>query len=193
MPAMPKTETMHNAENQELVFRSLRTYEIDEAYAVYLEACAWLRRQEIRLWLQPLPREKFMDRQQRGELFGLFAGRELAVVLAVANEAPEHWRDELGSEPCWWLGTIATAAKFRGRGLGERAVAEAVKWLGRRGVAEVLLDCATGFLPRLYQRCGFWALIEKDVALAGGDTHPLVLMKMDIAPVAAEEVKNNVA
>ncbi|HTQ31160.1 MAG TPA: GNAT family N-acetyltransferase [Opitutaceae bacterium] len=184
---------MDKTENLELTFRSLRAYEIDEAHAVYLEACAWLRRQEIRLWLQPLPREKFMDRQQRGELFGLFAGRELAVTLAITNEAPAHWQDELGDEPNWWLGTIATAAKFKGRGLGERAVAEATRWLGRRGTAEVLLDCATGFLPRFYQRCGFWALIEKDVTLAGGNTHPLVLMKMDIAPVAAEEVKNNVA
>ena len=186
-------QVMPNLENADLNFRPLRADEVDAAYAVYLEACAWLRRQQIRLWLQPLPPEKFKERQVHGELFGLFAGRELAVTLAIVNEVPAHWRDELGDEPCWWLSTIATAVECKGRRLGERAVAEATAWLARKGATEVLLDCALGFLPRFYQRCGFSALIEKDVAFPSGNNYPLVLMKRDIVPVATEEVKNNVA
>jgi len=185
---------IHNPQNVECTFRPLQTDEVDEAYAAYLEVCAWLQRRQIRLWLQPLPPEKFKERQVRGELFGLFAGRELAVSLALLNETPAHWQDELGPEPIWWLSTVATSVKFKGRGLGERAVAQAITWLARKGATEVLLDCALGFLPRFYQRCGFSALIEKDVTFSSGNTYPLVLMKKDIAAVAvAEEVKNSVA
>jgi GNAT superfamily N-acetyltransferase len=158
----------------------LRPDEIDRSYDVYEQVRGWLKASSIHLWVTALPKEKFIERQKRGELFGLFEGCELAVILAIVHDSPTYWQDEIGSAPEWWFSTIATAPNFRGRKLGELAIAMAIIWLGEQKVRTVYLDCARGFLPAFYQRCGFSRIAEKNVTFPSGNTYPLVLMKKEI-------------
>src|SRR5436189_4152530 len=103
------------------VFRVLATGEADPGYAVYLEAFHWLNRQGIRQWLAPMRRAVFDQRQARGENFGLFAEGSLAVLVSVVYGPASEWGDAVPAD-AWWLHTLATAPKFRGRRLGELTV-----------------------------------------------------------------------
>jgi [ribosomal protein S18]-alanine N-acetyltransferase len=55
------------------------------------------------------------------------------------------------------LGNVAVTGKWRGRGIGERLVAEVLVRAGRRGVREVFLEVrpSNEVAKRLYERFGF--------------------------------------
>jgi [ribosomal protein S18]-alanine N-acetyltransferase len=55
------------------------------------------------------------------------------------------------------LGNVAVTAKWRGRGIGERLVAEVLRRAGQRGVREVYLEVrpSNEVARRLYERFGF--------------------------------------
>ncbi|HXN34983.1 MAG TPA: GNAT family N-acetyltransferase [Opitutaceae bacterium] len=163
--------------------RGLRDDEIGFAYEIYLQACAWLKGKGVRQWLTPKPRATFEGRQARGENFGLFLGSDLAVIVTLSLEVHEYWRGELGGEGRWWLHTLAVAPGFRGRRLGEEAVAAAASLLRSKAVPELYLDCgADGILPAYYGRLGFGTLANKAITYPSGNTYPIVLMRMALAP-----------
>lgn len=136
-------------------FRALRADEVDASYALYQQVRDWLRIKEIRLWLAPLPKEKFVARQTRGELFGLFVGEKLAVILALVHEMPSYWQVEIGPGAQWWLSTLAASPEFRGRQFGRYAIARAAGHLRARKVDMMYLDCVAGFFPKYYEEGGF--------------------------------------
>jgi hypothetical protein len=170
-------------------FRTLRADEVDQCYNVYQQVRYWLKSRNIHLWVTALPKQKFVERQERGELFGLFEGSELAVILAIIYDMPSYWRDEIGTEAEWWLSTLATAPRFRGEKLGEQAVAKAIIWLCESKAQSVYLDCASGFLPAFYQRSEFSTITEKEVSFPSGNTYPLVLMKRVLQPLLFDAKK----
>jgi ribosomal protein S18 acetylase RimI-like enzyme len=163
--------------------RGLRDDEVGYAYEIYLQACAWLKGKGVRQWLTPKPRATFDERQERGENFGLFLGSDLAAIVTLSLEVHEHWRGELGGEGRWWLHTLAVAPGFRGRRLGGEAVAAAASLLRSKGALELLLDCgADGILPGYYGRLGFHALANKAITYPSGNTYPIALMRLALAP-----------
>src|SRR5271154_432243 len=102
-----------------LFIRALRHDEVDAAYEIQLQACAWLKQKGVRQWLSPKPRAVYDARQEKGENYGLFLGDSLVATMALSFEAHPYWLEELGGEPRWWLHSLAVAPGFRGRRLGE--------------------------------------------------------------------------
>src|ERR1700690_692490 len=117
--------------------RGLRDDEVGCAYEIYLQACAWLKGKGVRQWLTPKPRATFEGRQARGENFGLFLGSDLVAIATLSFEVHSQWTGELGGEGRWWLHSLAIAPGFRGRRLGEEAVAAAASLLRSKGVLEL--------------------------------------------------------
>ncbi|MFT3870765.1 MAG: GNAT family N-acetyltransferase [Nibricoccus sp.] len=176
---MVKTEMVEQATYK---FRALRAEEVDASYDVYQRVRDWLRANEIRIWLSPLPKEKFVARQTRGELFGAFCDEKLATIFALVHEMPDYWAPEIGLKPQWWLTTLATAPEFRGKQIGRRAIVWTMNHLQAVGVEELYLDCACGFLPNFYASCGFRAVAVKAVSFPSGNTYELTLMKRPVRP-----------
>ncbi len=167
-------------------FRGLRADEVDRAYELYLDVCAWLKQKGVRQWLLPKPRSKFDERQERGENYGLFLGQDLAAIVTLGLEVHEKWPDRLGSEKRWWLHTLAVAPEFRGRRLGEATVAAAVELVRSRGAKDLILDCdAGGVLPAYYRKLGFVTLAQKDIPFPSGKTVLIELMSRRVGPLAA--------
>jgi GNAT superfamily N-acetyltransferase len=159
--------------------RALRNDEVDAAYEIQLEACAWLKRKGVRQWLSPKPRAVYYERQEKGENFGLCLGDSLAATMALSFEVHPYWREELGTEPRWWLHTLVVAPGFRGKRVGEEAVSAAVALARSRGAGDLVLDCGTdGVLPAYYGRLGFETVAQKDITYPSGNTYPITLMRI---------------
>jgi len=162
--------------------RALRGDEVDAAYEIYLQTCAWLQRKGVRQWLLPKPRATFDARQDQGENYGLFLGNDLAVIATLSCEVHAYWPEKLGAEKRWWLHTLAVAPEFRGRRLGEETVSAAVSLLRSKGASELFLDCgAEGVLPAYYGKLGFDPLAKKAITYPSGNTFLIVLMRNTIS------------
>ena len=145
-------------------FRLLNVSEAKQAYVVLCETVEWLREKNIRLWENPLPPEVYFARQNRDENFGLLADGELAAIVSL-TDVPSYWADCVSKADARWLCTLATANRFRGRGLGRRAVEMAGDWLAAQGQSALYLDCKPGFLERFYAGLGFEALEKRELVL----------------------------
>jgi RimJ/RimL family protein N-acetyltransferase/GNAT superfamily N-acetyltransferase len=155
---------MQTNRRSDVIFRPLTAAEEDAGYQVICETVDWLRAKGIDQWRKPLPREVYAARQERGENFGLFVGGELAVILSLLNGVPEkYWRNEVPIRDSLWLSTLATANRFRGRGLGRQAVIQAAQ---RQSGRNVYLDCRPGWLVQFYESLGFVALYQKRIDYA---------------------------
>jgi ribosomal protein S18 acetylase RimI-like enzyme len=169
--------------NPSPTLRALRHDEVDAAYEIQLQACAWLRRKGVRQWLSPKPRTVYDARQDKGENHGLFLGDSLAATMALSFEAHPYWSDELGTELRWWIHTLAVSPEFRGRRVGEEAVAAAVAHVRSKNSGDLYLDCGTdGVLPAYYTRLGFVTLAQKDITYPSGNTYPITLMRRGLDP-----------
>jgi hypothetical protein len=151
--------------------RGLRIDEVEAAYAIYLEACTWLKEKGVKQWLSPKPKTVFVARQRQGENYGLFLGTDLVAIATLSFETHECWKEELG------------AAMRRRRRLGEETVAAAESFLHSKEASELFLDCgADGILPAYYGKLGYDALANKAITYPSGNTYPIVLMRKVIGP-----------
>lgn len=163
--------------------RGLRIDEVEAAYAIYLEACTWLKEKGVKQWLSPKPKTVFEARQRQGENYGLFLGTDLVAIATLSYETHECWKEELGAAMRWWLHTLAIAPRYRRRRLGEEAVAAAESFLHSKEASELFLDCgADGILPAYYGKLGYDALANKAITYPSGNTYPIVLMRKVIGP-----------
>jgi [ribosomal protein S5]-alanine N-acetyltransferase len=93
---------------------------------------------------------------------------------------PDHlrhdWRSEIATRDSVWLSTLATANRFRGRGLGRQAVIQAAQ---RQPGRNVYLDCKPGWLVQFYESLGFVALCQKriDSAHQNPSDHEVTLLR----------------
>jgi N-acetylglutamate synthase-like GNAT family acetyltransferase len=166
-------------------FRRVRDEELDEAYAIIVEATEWLNARGIRQWTVPLPRDAYATAHARGENYALTCDGEIAVVVSLVRHASRHWTHEIGGSERLWLRTLATARKHAGGQLGRRAVEASKIHLRQTGIGEVYLDCVRGggFLPRYYESLGFCTIARKDVVYPTG-VFDMVLMRCDLAEEA---------
>jgi len=161
------------------LFREIQSAEVDEAYRIYMEAFDWLKAKGVRQWLVPISKDKYLDRQQRGENFGLFIGGRVAAIVSLAWEVSPFWQDDVGTDAYWWLSMLAVPTELRSLKIGEQTVSEAENWLRGKGAKEMFLDCVDerGFLPSFYKRLGFDEVFRKSITYPSGNTFPMVLMK----------------
>jgi GNAT superfamily N-acetyltransferase len=141
-------------------FRRLNLPEAELGHAILVETIAWLAGKNIQLWTEPLPREIYFARQERGENFGLFVGEDLAAVLALID-VPPYWKNDV-QPGARWLSTLATARNFHGGGWGRRAVECACEWLANEDIPAVYLDTKPGFLEEFYLDLGFQIMMQRE-------------------------------
>ncbi len=161
-----------------LQFRKLRNSEFDQAHGIICEAVEWLLSKNIRQWTVPLPRHIYRTWQEKGQNYALICNGELAVILSLVKETSRHWFDKTGSQPCWWLSTVASSPEFRGRELGRKAIEQAKTHLAKLGAEEIYLDCVfgDGFLPKYYESLGFESLARRTIEYPTG-LFDMLLMK----------------
>ncbi len=143
-------------------FRRLEDSELDEAHAIVAAATEWLNNRGIVQWTRVMPREMYMERQERGENYGLFEPG-LSAVMTLKEQAPEYWRDREYEKPFLWLSTLASRRDVPGS--GGRALEAAVDFTARSGFASLYLDCVDrdDALPSFYRRAGFEQLERREV------------------------------
>lgn len=163
----------------DISFRQLKGSELEVAYGVLVGAVDWLLSKGIRQWTRPYPRHLYEDAQRKGENYGLFCGDELLVVGTLHRCTYEEWKEEMGTEPRWWLSRLAVRPDRHGEGLGHRAVDEVIQHLLKQRVSELWLDCVEGRLPSLYEASGFKPIATKAVVYLRG-TLNMVLMKYEL-------------
>ncbi|MEP7290150.1 MAG: GNAT family N-acetyltransferase [Chloroflexota bacterium] len=160
-------------------FRRLKISELDDAYAILTEVAAWLLSKGIRQWAQPLPREIYKQRQQRGENYGLFVDGELATVVSLLEYRPEYWSQLLPETNFKWLATLASSRNYSGQKLGELAMLEAEHFLTQEGLGNIYLDCVynDGMLPRFYSLLGYKEVARKDLVFDWGTFDSVLMCK----------------
>ena len=162
-------------------FRRITPCEAERAYNIICETVDWLRSKSIKQWTEPIPRDVFERRQQKGENFGLVVDGSLVAVLSLIQDSLAYWSKETGAKTTRWLCTLATANDFRGRGLGRMAVLKALEHLRDSGADELFLDCAyeNGFLPGFYRSLGFQLVTRKVINWPKCGPMEMALMKYD--------------
>ena len=173
-----------------MTFRKVTAAEIDQAYAIYLEAFAWLKAKGVRQWLRALPVETFVERGEGGELFGLFTGLRLAAIVTLVCEADTDWKEVLGDHQCWWIKSLVVAREFSGRELGHQVIADCETRIRESGATTAFLDCVDGgFLPGYYTRLGYSVMSRRDITYRSGNTFPMVLMKKSLPSQSSQMVR----
>jgi GNAT superfamily N-acetyltransferase len=165
-----------------IVFRKVRSDEVDLAHGVLVSAAARLIARGIRQWTIAYPKELYFASQEKGWNYALESDGELAAIVTLSWELPAEWADHFGSIPVWWLSKLATAPGFNGLGLGALAVRHAIGALSDQGADRVYLDCVhgNGFLVDFYSRRGFQTISRRDVRFSTG-TFDMVLMELAIS------------
>lgn len=143
------------------VFRRLAAADEPAGYAILEQTIVWLRSRSIELWREALPRPIYARRQELGQNFGLFCDGALAVTLSITGSVPGYWATEVPTCRAPWLCTLATATRFRGRGLGGVAVRQALAFLTGAAQTNVWLDCAPGYLETFYEAHGFRRVVRR--------------------------------
>ena len=165
-----------------IIFRKVRSDELDCAHSILVSAAGWLIARGIRQWTLAYPKELYLACQEKGWNYALESDRELAALVTLSWELPAEWADHFGSTRVWWLSKLATAPAFRGRGLGALAVRHAIGALSDRDVDRIYLDCVhgEGFLVDFYRRRGFQTIDRRQVEFTTG-LFDMVLMERQIA------------
>jgi acetyltransferase (GNAT) family protein len=164
----------------ETEFRCLRMDELLAAHGLIVEVTDWLLKKGIDQWQKPFPLDLYRQRQEAGQNFGLFVGGELAAVVSlIPSYIPAIWADFLPPTPYTWLGTLATAIRFKGRDLGRVTLAQSEAWMARQGVPEIYLDCytKTGVLLPFYTSAGYELITQRTDTFAGRSFESALLRK----------------
>jgi GNAT superfamily N-acetyltransferase len=162
--------------------RQLRPDELDVAYRILVSASEWLTSKGIRQWTTAYPKQLYWSCHANGWNHGLICDGQLAVILTLSPETPAEWTDSVGTAAAWWLSKLATAPRYRGRGVGALALREVIEYLSAQGAERLCLDCVygNGFLVDFYQRLGFKTIDRRDVSFPTG-LFDMVLMELKLA------------
>lgn len=163
-------------------FRAVTKSEVGDAYSLYLKVVSWLGARAIRQWLRPLAREEFEERQERGELFALFAEERMLAIVTLAFEQDTDWKQHISPEKRWWIKSLAVSRLHGGRAVGEHMIRQCEAHLLAAGATEAWLECVdTGFLPGYYARLGYEIRKRADITYPSGNTFPVALMRKRLA------------
>jgi GNAT superfamily N-acetyltransferase len=155
-------------------FRKLKPHELEDGYAVLMEAYEWLNARGSNQWPEPLPLEKYRRWHKRGLNYGFFFNGILSNVLSLVAEIDHRWHDFMPDACVMWIRAVAGSDKHRGRGFGKLAIQAAVEKLVNNKQIPIYLHCykGNGFLPKYYTNLGFETLSETEL-----DNGPWILMK----------------
>lgn len=164
-------------------FRKIYNGELSIAYNLHCNLVERMLQKGIRQWLQPIDIQKLIDRQTKGENFGLFdKENEMKVFLSLTKRSDYHeWKSFLTLSSSIWLNTVSVNTNNIEKGLGKIAIQYALKYLKENSVKELYLDCVIndGFLVNYYEGLGFTKIAETLASYRSG--HFLVaLMKKEI-------------
>lgn len=162
-------------------FRQVAADEIAAAHTAYMSVFDWLNAKGVRQWLRALTPETFARRQRDGQLFALRVENKIAAVVTLAFEPSPYWPEIIGSDPRWWVKSLAVIRTWRGEGIGPQVMTECESFVRNSGANELYLDCvSTGFLPPYYTALGYQSLAEREITYPSGFSFPMVLMRKQL-------------
>lgn len=171
-------------------FRPVGNDEIAAAHTAYMGVYHWLNAKGVRQWLRALTPETFARRERDGQLFALWIDNKIAAIVTLAFEISIYWPETIGSDPRWWIKSLAVIRAWRGEGIGQRVMNECESLVRNAGATEVFLDCvSTGFLPPYYAALGYQALAQKEITYPSGFAFPMVLMKKQLPALSSGQTK----
>lgn len=153
----------NNHEYPAYEFRNIKDSELEYAYKIHCELVEKMLSKGIKQWLRPIDYEKLVDRQKKGENYGLFINDKLAVFLSITQRYDYHEWSYIMTEPgTYWLNTVSVNVNNREKGLGRLAIAYVFEYLKKIDISELYLDCVIndGFLVNYYKNLGFEVLSE---------------------------------
>lgn len=137
--------------------------DVPGAQALLAEAREWLADRSIDQWQDPVPDSVIEADVDRGGLFVVRSGRDLAATISLARSDLDTW----GQQPAdaLYVHRLAVAQRHRGARLG----AELLRWASdhavQHGCTWLRLDCAADNpgLRRFYEREGFFYVRDQMV------------------------------
>src|ERR1044071_541829 len=87
-------------------FRRLSLDDFNAAYALVEGAFEWLKQKHLPHWL--VPSESYLQRQGKGENYGLFVDTALRAVVTLTTGYPEIWQQSIKHQDFSWLATLAS-------------------------------------------------------------------------------------
>ncbi len=164
-------------------FRNIKEDELADAYELHCKLVEHMLQKGIRQWLRPIDKQKLIDRQLKGENFGLFdENNDLKVFLSLVERSDYHeWSNWISLDKTIWLNTVSVNINNKGTGLGKLAILYAIQYLKENAVNELYLDCVIndGFLLRYYSELGFEKIGETHAKYRSGE-FLVALMKRTI-------------
>ena len=154
--------------------RKLNSHEIDDGYAILLEAYERLKARGSHQWLQAFPYAKYRLWHDKGLNYGFFSNDALTTVLSLVEETDDRWHDFMPNACVMWIRAVAGSNQHRGSGFGKLAIQAAVHQIVIEQRKPLYLHCykGKGFLPAYYSSLNFKVLSETEL-----DNGPWVLMK----------------
>ena len=142
------------------LFRALRDDECELGYSFIAGASAWLSGKGIRMWERPLPLSTYLQRQQRGENYGLFVDDRLTAIASIID-IPVDWQQDIDDIRAKWLSTLAVSPSDHGNGIGREAIVQISIMLAARDCRDLYLDCSPrfsfGLLPSVRLRMCYYS------------------------------------
>lgn len=164
-------------------FRNIKDDELSIAYDLHCELVEQMLQKGIRQWLRPIDKQKLIERQSRGENYGLFdENNELKVFLSLVKRSEYYeWSNWISSNSTIWLNTVSVNVHNKEKGLGKKAILYAIKFLKDNSINELYLDCVIndGFLIKYYTELGFEKIGETHAKYKSGE-FLVALMKRKI-------------
>ncbi len=168
-----------------LHFRRLHPEEFDAAYRLVLDVHDWQWYSGIRQWHEPIPRESYAARHERGHNYGLLTPHaHLTGVVSLTDRVPSHWQPDLPADIArTWLATLAVHPDYRGQGIGVMLMQQVDAWVSAQGLWPLYLECFYGdFLPTYYQRLGWTWLVRRQFTFDVHVYDGVLMRKMRSSP-----------
>ena len=131
--------------------------QVEEAFGILGEIGRWLAANGRNQRISSTPFESYLRWQHERVNYCIHCNGQLAGIYSLPQEPLSDWPEYARDEPVRWLRALATHPDFRGRGVGEYAISQALEHVDE----PVYLDCVSGFLPTYYSRSGFRTIGRK--------------------------------
>src|SRR5690606_29900182 len=113
------------------IFRKINDSELEDAYILHCKLVEKMLLKGIRQWLNPIDKEKLIDRQKRCENFGFYDEKNvMKVFLSLVKRTDYHeWGGLFKDEETIWLNTVSVNINNEEKGLGKTAIEHACDYL----------------------------------------------------------------
>ncbi len=155
---------MHNKYS----FQLLQNKDVDNAFSIICSRVQFLLKRNIKQYSEPYPpKTLFIERQKKGNNYGLYNGNELtAIVSIIPNHIPDCWIEYKPKNNFVWVTSLFSSEKHKGKNLGYVTMKEVEKYLLSQRIYLLILDCYVDdgdYLVSYYNNINYKEIIRKEI------------------------------